>query len=94
MRERQIQMSFRVFPTEKKTIIAKAKQYGMNTSEYLRTCALDKEIKIPPSPDFKKLYQIIQRLRNRFRYENGFTKTNADLTEAEDLLLELYHKGG
>ena len=93
MRERQIQMSFRVFPTEKKTIIAKAKQYGMNTSEYLRTCALNKELKAPPSPEFKRVYQIIQKLHDRFRYEDGFTKTNADLTEAENLLLELYHEG-
>ena len=74
MRERQTQMSFRVFPTERKTITAKAKQFGMNTSEYLRTCALNKELKAPPSPElltdpkyFTQVKKAIQPVKDYFR---------------------------
>lgn len=91
MRERQTQMSFRVFPSERDTITRKAKEIGMNISEYIRTCALNKEIRKPPSPDFSRLYHIVRKLHDRFRYEDGFDMTNADLTEAEEILLKIYH---
>ena len=68
--------------------IAKTLEYAANPEK-----VNFKELKAPPSPEFKRVYQIIQRLHDRFRYEDGFTKTNADLTEAENLLLDLYHEG-
>ena len=95
MRKRTSEINIRVYKTEKETIRRKASKVGMNVSDYIRSVALDKEIKVAPTEKFMEVYQLIKGVHDEFRWQVGSENLNQKFEKIEEALLDLYHgKGG
>lgn len=91
MRQRTSEINIRVFKTEKEQIRRKANKAGMTVSDYLRSVALNKEIKTAPTEDFMSIYNLIKEIHDEFRWEVGYVNLNQKFDEIENSLLNLYH---
>lgn len=91
MRKRTDEINVRVYKTEKSVIQRKAKQCGMNMSEYLRTLGVEKEVKAAPTASLMQAYQKLRRLNDSVRYDLTLAEFSGALSEIESLLLKAYH---
>ena len=64
MRNRTEEINVRVFKTEKNLIRRKARKYGMNMSEYLRTLGTDTVVREAPKEELIQAYRKLTRLHD------------------------------
>lgn len=85
-------LRFRVFSLEKKAIQLAARQAGMPISEYLRQCALGKEIKFRLTDEEIEIFQMLRQYRTNFsrlssmikKHEPGKVKVLDELIKGID----------
>ena len=74
MRERTRQINIRATKTEKEKIHRKAKRCGLADAEYIRNCALDKQVTEMPREGlqiaYRKLSPLISYLQGRSRADH------------------------
>jgi len=79
-------LRFRTYAIEKKAIEQAASVSGMAMSEYLRQCALGKEIRFRLSDEEIAILQMLREYRNNFSRLGSLIKSNQ---KSADFFLEI-----
>ena len=91
MRKRTEEINVRVYPTEKKQLVRKARKCGMNLSEYLRTVGKGARVLEAPKEELKEIWQIVHTVQALFEGDSEMAPLYEDLCHACDLLMTVYY---
>ena len=94
MRERNQQINIRVTVVEKEKIRRKAKQCGMGDAEYIRNCALSRQIREMPREGLRTAYLKIGSLISYLEKYRETQKERDVLKSVQEILLDLYRGKG
>lgn len=90
MRNREVVMSIRVTPEEKKKLVRNAKRCGLSLSGYIRNLGLGREINPIPDKDYYRIYHLIDALRDKAPSYNS-SQLDAYLEGVGKEILKLYN---
>ena len=91
MRERNIQINFRVTKSEKQKIHRKAKRCGLTEAEYIRNCALDRIVMEMPKEGLRKAYRnsgVVLKYLERYSDTGQYVQR---MKETLQILLDIYN---
>jgi hypothetical protein len=89
MRNRDVGMTIRVTPEEKKKLARNAKRCGLSLSGYIRNLGLGREINPIPDKDYYRIYHLIDTLRDKAPSYNS-SQLDAYLEGVGKEILKLY----